>query len=48
MISIDDMLGIIATEAAESGPEPASTKGESFQYDLELIQHEDGTLEWVE
>jgi hypothetical protein len=70
MLSIESIMGMIATDAIESGGEgdrykgnchdeilkPASydtgIRGEvnlpPIQYDLELIQHPDGTYTWVE
>lgn len=47
MNSIDSILDMIVTEGFESAPIPKSDLP-PIDYTLELIQHPDGSLEWVE
>ena len=51
MISVESMLGIVCTEALESS-ETNNERGDlelpTVNYALELVENEDGTLEWVE
>jgi hypothetical protein len=60
MISQQEMLDMIATEAVEGGPPPPKPLRMSpkmlrravrslnmfVRYDLRLVRHEDGRLEW--
>ena len=49
MISHEDMMGIIATEAIEALPvKPLESEKDlpTIEYDLRLVRKEDGTLEW--
>jgi hypothetical protein len=58
MISIDSLLGMVATEAAEAieesrreNPQPRQTTANDLppiNYKLELVQDSDGNLYWVE
>ena len=49
MISLKDLLDMVFTESIEGNKAPESAKGLSpIRYDLELIEAEDGTLNWVE
>jgi hypothetical protein len=56
MICLENLLNMICTESFESTPVgprrkdalPKPDEPPPMRYDLELIEHEDGSLEWVE
>lgn len=49
MISPENLLNMVCTEASEGTPPPAPARElPVLRYDLELIEREDGSLEWVE